>query len=47
MLPLARALGEGAAAKLLSEWRECISRVDTRDARPRSELLFVAAPAGQ
>jgi hypothetical protein len=44
---LTKALGEESAKKMLSEWRECVSQVDTSDARPRSDLSFVAAPAGQ
>ena len=42
---LVKTLGQEAAGTMLSGWRECISRYDTRDARPRAELSFVAAPA--
>jgi hypothetical protein len=44
---LTKALGEEGAGKILSEWRECISQLDQRDARVRPELSFVAAPAGE
>jgi len=44
---LAKILGEEAAGKMVSEWRECISQYDTSDARPRAELSFMAAPAGE
>jgi hypothetical protein len=44
---LTKALGEEEAGKILSEWRECISQFDQRDAMVRPELSFAAAPAGE